>query len=443
MKIITLDQGSSEWHDWRAGRDLPEKMGAITATMPGVIMGVSPFQKAYRLWEELTGRATPKPSNSFMLAGQRNEPRARALYEQLRGEGSFTPYCIESSNFSWMRASLDGLNAMQDRTAEIKCPGEKSHMEAKSAIIVDATTGELTYDISQLKMTYYYQMQWQMLCTDGLVTECDFVSYFKFKDGTEDLVVIPVAADQKAQQQLMVAAQTFRQCLFTDTPPSGDAFLTIAGQWLIAKMKVEEAQAELDLIATSLLEMSPQGGQGNGVIVSVSNRKGSTKWADVSKQLMAVATICDGGSVNAFSIAEKLTNVLYDDLYQDASMSSVDNLDRPDFHQIVYDIARALLPNDAVDDLKEALVNALVASNKLPKNIAEDLFDSVAKTTRISSDLIGELVVQHTGAPSTSTSIKLAADAQDAYVRILQEKGLVAGKLPDIVPAKSVANSNW
>jgi len=437
MKIITLAQGSKEWHDWRAGRDLPEKMGAITATMPGVIMGVSPFQKAYRLWEELTGRATPKPSNSFMLAGQRNEPRARELYEQQRGEGSFTPYCIESSNFSWMRASLDGINAMQDRTAEIKCPGEKSHMEAKAAIIVDAITGELTYDISQLKKTYIFQMQWQMLCTDGLVTECDFVSYFKFKDGTEDLVVIPVPADPKIQQQLMVAAQTFRQCLFTDTPPSGDAFLTIAGQWLIAKMKVEEAQAELDLIATSLLEIAPQGGQGNGVIVSVSSRKGSTKWADVSKQLMAVATICDGGSSNAVYIADQLNQTLYERLQQDIV------IDSGILHQAICKIAQALLPDQSVEDVKEGVVTSLIASNGFLRNVAEDLFDSVAKTTRITSDLIGELVVQHTGAPSSSSSIKLASDAQDAYVRILQEKDLVAGKLPDIEPAKSVANSNW
>jgi len=224
-----------------------------------------------------------------------------------------------------------------------------------------------------------------------------------------------------------------------DTPTSEDAFLTTAERWLIAKMKVEQAQAELDAIAADLLELAPQGRRGNGVIVTVFNRNGATKWADVSKQLMAVAKICDGGSANAIKIADQLTDVLFNQL----SLDTPEQLDRSELWEAISFVARTLLPSDPIEVIKTQVVSLLMQKHAFSESIAVRLFEDISASTHISSDLIGKLVVRHTGAPGASTSIKLASDAQDVYARILGEKNLTSGKLPDIESAKSVANSNW
>lgn len=274
MKLIKHVQGTPEWLQWRKGSDLPEGF-AITATMAAAIAGTSPFITAYRLWQELTGREAPKPINRFMMAGSRNEPRARVLYETHIKE-SFSPECIESSKHPWVRASLDGLTMFHDRTVEIKCPGDGSHQEAVAGII---------------KLGYVDQMQWQMLSTDGAVTAGDFVSYFKYPDGREELIVIPVLADPARQQELFKMAEAFRQCLMNDVPPAGSEFEQAAHIWLVLDAQIKELETRESVAKQALIDLAPQGGQCPGVNVIVSNRKGSTKWQEVMKTVMALPEV--------------------------------------------------------------------------------------------------------------------------------------------------------
>lgn len=274
MKIIAIDQGTPEWHQWRKGEDLTEGF-AITATAAACIAGTSPFKTAYKLWQEMTRRAQPEPVNRFMIAGTRNEPRARELYEAHIKE-SFSAQCIESEKYPWVRASLDGLTTFQDKTVEIKCPGEKSHLEAVAGIV---------------KPGYRDQMQWQMLATDGSALEGDFVSYFKYPDGREELIVIPVPADLQRQGELLAMAEQFRQCLINDLPPSGNAFEQAAHAWLVLAMQIKALEERADSAKEVLLDLAPTGGQCPGVSVIVTNRKGSTKWQEVAKSLFITTTL--------------------------------------------------------------------------------------------------------------------------------------------------------
>lgn len=274
MKIIKIEQGTPEWLLWRKGADLPDGF-AITATAAAAIAGTSAFMTAYQLWKEMTGRAQPQPVNRFMMAGTRNEPRARTLYEAHIQE-PYSAECIESEIYPWVRASLDGLAMFYDRTAEIKCPGEKSHLEAVAGII---------------KPGYIDQMQWQMLATDGSVTECDFVSYFKYPDGREEIIVISVKADPLRQKELLIMAERFRQSLINDIPPAGSDFEQAAHVWLVLDSQIKELEDRATTAKQHLISLAPQGGQCAGVSVTLSTRKGTTKWQEVAKAVMALPDV--------------------------------------------------------------------------------------------------------------------------------------------------------
>lgn len=134
-RIVEFEQGSPEWKDWRnagiGGSDLP------------VIMGVSPYSTPAKLWEVKKSGIDTFSGNWATERGQRLEPEARALCEQSLSVAMcqpviLRPVCMESSHNPWQRASLDGFAEVDDATfglkarvgVEIKCLGEKAHMEA-------------------------------------------------------------------------------------------------------------------------------------------------------------------------------------------------------------------------------------------------------------------------------------------------------------------------
>ena len=74
--IVKLVQGSPEWHAHRAKYR--------NASETAIVMGESPWQTPYQLWELRTGRRQPEV-NAAMARGTALEPQARAAYEVLTG----------------------------------------------------------------------------------------------------------------------------------------------------------------------------------------------------------------------------------------------------------------------------------------------------------------------------------------------------------------------
>jgi len=97
MKIVQLQQGSPEWHEHRR----THRNASETAT----VLGLSPWQTAYQLWAEKTGRTEPAPATEVMAHGTRMEPRARAAYEARTGL-VMEPLVVVDGEYS---ASLDGM----------------------------------------------------------------------------------------------------------------------------------------------------------------------------------------------------------------------------------------------------------------------------------------------------------------------------------------------
>jgi putative phage-type endonuclease len=108
---IDLRQGSEAWYEWRN-----QGIGASDAP---VIMGETKYgTRSELLAEKLTG--VRSPPNEMMIRGTKLEPEARKLYIQTTGT-SVRPVCLESTNTSWLRASIDGLSDDGRTVVEIKC----------------------------------------------------------------------------------------------------------------------------------------------------------------------------------------------------------------------------------------------------------------------------------------------------------------------------------
>lgn len=265
-----LPQGSQEWLDLRKGH--------ITATMASVIAGNNPFQSPDKLWKEMLGLIPRQESNFAMNTGKRLEPVARNLYEQRVGE-QFDPLCIISETEvdvdgkPWIMASLDGMDAFATKGIEIKCPGEKTHLLALSGTAPD-----------------YYgdQMQWQFLASENKFASIDYVSYNPKFPESERLVVINVLPDFQRQQELLSMAKTFRQCLKDKVPPCGSEFQAAAKLFVIANKEAEIANLKLEEAKKLVISAAGNKSQnGSGVIVSVSDRKGTVSNDEVLKALVA------------------------------------------------------------------------------------------------------------------------------------------------------------
>lgn len=257
MKIITLDQRSQEWFDWRNGLDLPDGKPRITATAASVIMGKNPYKTPYRLWMQLTGRAEPDAENWAMRRGTRMEPEAMECYTIETGN-VMQPVCIEHPDFPWAAASLDGLSVFGDLLVEIKCPGQSTHDLALAGLVPDH---------------YMAQVQWQLFCCAGEVDEAHYYTY----NGSSGAKVV-IRPDPVFQNEMFEACKTFRQMLVDDVSPSGSEWLDAARAWRKVKEEADEAKGNLEEAQKRLIELLPETSdklEGGGVVVTRYSAKGS------------------------------------------------------------------------------------------------------------------------------------------------------------------------
>src|SRR6266571_5323116 len=95
MNIVKLMQGSPEWHEHRRKYR--------NASETPVVLGVSPWQTPYQLWQSKLGLFEPEVT-AAMLHGLQLESAARAAYVALTGL-VMQPLVLVDGDYS---ASLDG-----------------------------------------------------------------------------------------------------------------------------------------------------------------------------------------------------------------------------------------------------------------------------------------------------------------------------------------------
>ena len=112
-----MEQRSDEWFKAR--------VGVITGSRIGGILGVNPFQKTEDVMRDMVrehfGAAREFTGNAATNHGERMEPVALAFYESVAGVTVTQTGIVKHDDYDWLGASPDGLIGL-DGGLEIKCP---------------------------------------------------------------------------------------------------------------------------------------------------------------------------------------------------------------------------------------------------------------------------------------------------------------------------------
>ena len=189
MKEIKLEQGSPEWLAWRKT--------VITATDASIILGNNPWDTPYTCWQRKLGLIEEKVSNEAMERGKRLEPDARDQFNGIWFK-NMQPMVVESSEYDFLGASLDGISDDGKNILEIKCGGSKLHSMASRG---------------EIPAYYKDQMQHQLLVTGA--DKCFYYSY----DG-RDGICIEVYPDPEYAKTFLPLARAFWKCVALGEPPA-------------------------------------------------------------------------------------------------------------------------------------------------------------------------------------------------------------------------------
>lgn len=188
MKHISLKQNTPEWLEYR-------KKGIGASDAP-IILGCSIWKTPYQLWLEKLGFASCFETNDAIERGKNLEESARHVFTSMTGVHVF-PSVIESKDYPWMFASLDGISLNDSCMVEIKCPGKKDHEIAMSGSVPEK---------------YYPQLQHQ-LAVSGL----EEMYYFSF-DGIKGKI-LTVKRSEEYINDMIEKEREFYRCINEIDPP--------------------------------------------------------------------------------------------------------------------------------------------------------------------------------------------------------------------------------
>lgn len=198
MKVVELVNHTPEWHDWRS-------KGIGSSDAP-VVMEVSRFKDIKQLMiEKVTGQKLEDTRNQYIKdRGNRLEGFVREVYEEWSGV-KFPPMYCEHPEFSFMHASLDGINSNKDHIIEIKLLSrfdpEKPNTETEGykKWIAAKEKGVVPTD-------YLPQLHHQLLVTGA--KKCTFIGLKetkgKYKITLDDLAIVDIYPDLSYHKLLAI-----------------------------------------------------------------------------------------------------------------------------------------------------------------------------------------------------------------------------------------------
>lgn len=187
MKIIKdMIQGSAEWIQYRRCH--------IGASDSSTIMGINPWKTKLMLWEEKV-LGWEMEMTEKMREGTRLEPEARQAYMDLTGK-HVEPMVLESLEYPFLSASMDGMTLDMSHAVEIKC-GASSHRLA------------LKGDIP-----CYYRCQ---MTHQAYITGLDSIDYFSY-DGKNN-ILMTYYVEPESIKIIIEKELEFWDCVQSGTPP--------------------------------------------------------------------------------------------------------------------------------------------------------------------------------------------------------------------------------
>lgn len=258
-KIIDLVQGSEPWLQYRLTK--------ISATDTGVILGLNPWKTPLQLYEEKLGLRELQPVNDKMREGTLLEEEARKFINEKCLENNFKPIVLESLQYPFMMASLDGYDEKRNHILEIKC-GKGSHELALK---------------NEVPPYYFSQCQKQIF-----VSGLNKVTYFSYRSDN-DHYEITIKRDDAYIENMIKAEKEFFDRLMNFNPPSAtdrdfikrndDLWNFHTKEYQLSKQEKEKYQQLEDVHRNILISLCDgQSSQGNGIRVSKTMTKGRVKY---------------------------------------------------------------------------------------------------------------------------------------------------------------------
>ncbi len=189
---VKVEQSTPDWHVFRG-------LG-FGASEANILAGKSRWSTVTDLWEDKTGKSTKEfVMNDAIQHGIDTEPEARRQFE-IATNIIMTPKCFISREYSFIRASLDGINEDHSIVLEIKCPSALAiHMKTVRGTVPDY---------------YYPQLQHQLYVT-GSKLNC-FWSYVDSMGG----FMIEVKPNHNYIEELVRREKILWEHIQNDTPPN-------------------------------------------------------------------------------------------------------------------------------------------------------------------------------------------------------------------------------
>jgi len=263
LRYVDLEQGSSEWLEYRKN-----KIGSSDAR---VIMGECPWSTPYKLWLEKLSLAESKKANAQMQRGIKLEDQARLSFFLETGI-QMTPKVILHPEYEWMMASLDGIDESGRYALELKCPGYEDHLKALNGKIPEK---------------YYSQPQHSYECGKGSIEK---VFYYSF-DGEKGVILEPTR-DNDYIQEMLIKEKDFYKCMTEVIPPAmndkdyddrkDDLFLQAAEEWKVIYDKLKEYEGLEDESRQHLIALAQNRScLGGGIRMTKSIRKGNVDYSAI------------------------------------------------------------------------------------------------------------------------------------------------------------------
>ena len=175
--VLDLEQGTKEWLEWRHS--------GIGASEASTVMGDNRFQSPSELLYQKKNKINTEP-NEKMRLGTSLEPEARDWYIEETGM-LVEPLCLQSKEYSWLIASMDGITDDCSHIVEIKC-GKSAYWQANKG---------------KVPSYYYGQLQHQLM-----ITGLDSVDYWCYWPGYEGILQA-VTRDEPYIRRLLQAEKEF------------------------------------------------------------------------------------------------------------------------------------------------------------------------------------------------------------------------------------------
>ena len=260
---VKVVQGTPAWHEHRKSHR--------NASETAAVIGLSPYETAFQLWQIKTGRGAPPEITAAMAHGTKLEPLAREAYEQLTGY-VMEPLVLVEGEYS---ASLDGITLDGELILEIKSPKSKD-----SKLLAEAKAGRVPVHV-------YWQIQTQLL-----VSGARLAHLYVFDDTTG--ILLEQKPEPEVWETIRREWDRFVDLIRTDQPPpltERDTVIRTDAEWqgaaseyVALKQAAETAAEQLDAAKDRLVELAGHTSEtGGGVTVTRYWKAGSIEYRKIAE----------------------------------------------------------------------------------------------------------------------------------------------------------------